>query len=511
MAKETSYIPFARKYRSTNFSELLGQEVLVKTLSYCIENNRLGQSYLLTGIRGVGKTSSARIIAKTVNCTDLQKKDANIFPCEKCENCLSFNKQNHPDIIEIDAASKTSVDDIREIIEGAEYRPLLGRMKFFIIDEIHMLSKSAFNALLKIVEEPPEHVVFIFATTEVQKIPLTVISRCQRYDLRRLNFTEIMQLISEISNKEKIKITDDALEIIANKSEGSARDAVSILDQASSYLHRAQGSSKIDSALINQMIGLLGSDTILKLVQHIVANDPEAAIALIDDIYKNASSLEYFIQGVSDFMASMTKYKVISNYHNPLYKHHEQEINNLLAGLSLDRLTILWQLFQNGLQDIKKTHNELIAMHMIAIKAIYACNMPGTEQILDAESVVIEESKTKQADTKDEFSKIFDFLKFCYGQKEIEGYYLLLNEVEVKSFDSGVMELAGSVSSDQKNALNKSLSDWSGGEWSINVTKAKEVTSLKDAMINKVKEAEDFRVIKKYFPNANVSDIIMQS
>lgn len=166
---KSNYIPFARKYRPSKFSELLGQEVLVKTLTYCIQNQRLAQAHLLTGIRGVGKTSSARIIAKTVNCTDLQDKNGEITPCDKCKNCESFNNHNHPDIIEIDAASRTGVDDIREIIESSEYRPLLGAMKFFIIDEIHMLSKSAFNALLKVVEEPPEHVIFIFATTEVQK------------------------------------------------------------------------------------------------------------------------------------------------------------------------------------------------------------------------------------------------------------------------------------------------------------------------------------------------------
>jgi len=172
------YIPFARKYRSTSFYELMGQEVLVKTLSYCIANNRLASAYLLTGIRGVGKTSSARIIAKTVNCTDLKSHGEQIAPCLQCDNCISCTKQNHPDIIEIDAASRTGVDDIREIIGSSEYKPLLGAYKFFIIDEIHMLSKSAFNALLKVIEEPPPHVIFIFATTEVQKIPLTVVSRC---------------------------------------------------------------------------------------------------------------------------------------------------------------------------------------------------------------------------------------------------------------------------------------------------------------------------------------------
>ena len=321
MSKNNSnYIPFARKYRPSTFSELLGQEVLIKTLTYCIQNSRLAQAHLLTGIRGVGKTSSARIIAKTVNCTDLQISKEQITPCDKCKNCESFNNHSHPDIIEIDAASKTSVDDIREIIESSEYRPLLGQMKFFIIDEVHMLSKSAFNALLKVIEEPPEHVIFIFATTEVQKIPLTVISRCQRYDLRRLNFDEIYMLAQNITEQENLKFEDEALKIIAIKSEGSARDAVTMIDQAASYVHNASDSEVVTAEIVRRMLGLFGIDTIIKFTQLIIANDPATAIGLLEEIYTNANSLEYFVQTMADFMAELSKSKVLVNYHNPLYQ-----------------------------------------------------------------------------------------------------------------------------------------------------------------------------------------------
>ncbi|CAN7942364.1 unnamed protein product, partial [Ixodes pacificus] len=262
------YIPFARKYRPNNFAELQGQEVLVKVLSYTILNDRLAGGYLLTGIRGVGKTTSARIIAKTVNCSALITENTTIKTCEECTNCISFNNHNHPDIIEIDAASKTSVDDIRRIIESAEYKPLQGKHKIFIIDEVHMLSKGAFNALLKTLEEPPPHIIFIFATTEVQKIPATIISRCQRYDLRRLSFEEIFKLLEYITKKENLKTDIEALRIIAYKSEGSARDAVSILDQAASM--SAKSDNIISPQVINQMLGLVDSSFIIEFVECII-------------------------------------------------------------------------------------------------------------------------------------------------------------------------------------------------------------------------------------------------
>lgn len=531
----STYIPFARKYRPTNFSELLGQEVLVKTLSYCIQNDRLAQAHLLTGIRGVGKTSSARIIAKTVNCTDKQTKGGYIAPCEKCKNCESFNNHNHPDIIEIDAASRTSVDDIREIIESSEYRPLLGSMKFFIIDEIHMLSKSAFNALLKVVEEPPEHVVFIFATTEVQKIPLTVISRCQRYDLRRLTFEELHALAQNIIKQENLKFEEEALKIIAIKSEGSARDATSMIDQAASYLHNASKGGVITAELVGRMLGIMQTSTMIKFAQLIIANSPGAAIELLKQIYLNANSLEGFVQGMADFFAELSKSKVISNYHNPLYQSYSTEIADILIGTSLSRLTVLWQIFSNGTQEIKQSHNELSCAQMLVIKAIYSCNLPTAEEILDAEAqyiptvekpksqkeapVIISKSEERvenlqkrnlkeEANTED--TKMFDFLKFCHKNKEMEVYYLLLNEVEIDSFVPGKAEIAGKVANDMQNKVGKLLKDWSSIEWKIIIKKRENIDSLKNKMLEKVRLTGDYQTIKNNFPDADISDIILK-
>jgi DNA polymerase III subunit gamma/tau len=533
----SNYIPFARKYRPSNFSELLGQEVLVKTLTYCIKNDRLAQAHLLTGIRGVGKTSSARIIAKTVNCTDKQEKDNQIAPCEECKNCVSFNNHSHPDIIEIDAASRTSVDDIREIIESCEYRPLLGAMKFFIIDEIHMLSKSAFNALLKVVEEPPAHVVFIFATTEVQKIPLTVISRCQRYDLRRLTYDELHVLAKNITIREQLKFEDEALKIIAIKSEGSARDATSMLDQAASYVHNAGDSDVISADVVGRMLGLLQTSTVIRFAQLIIANDPKSAIELLDQIYANASSLESFVQTMADFFAELSKSKVIPNYHNPLYKSYSNEIADILIGTSLSRITVLWQIFSNGTLDIKQSHNELACAEMLVIKAIYACNLPSLEEIMDADSAPIsapqefkieEKKSVDESEVTEKFehqlkvpvvanassednSRIFDFLKFCHKSKEMDVYYCLLNEVEIVSFENQKLDIAGKIAGAMPSKIENLLKAWSSLDWKVATRKQDAVFSLKDKMLEKVKLTGDYQTIKNNFPDANISDIILKS
>lgn len=524
---KSSYIPFARKYRPSKFSELLGQEVLVKTLTYCIQNNRLAQAHLLTGIRGVGKTSSARIIAKTVNCTNLQVNEEEIMPCNECKNCESFNKHSHPDIIEIDAASKTSVDDIREIIESSEYRPLIGRMKFFIIDEIHMLSKNAFNALLKIIEEPPAHVIFIFATTEVQKIPLTVISRCQRYDLRRLTFDEIHSLAHNIIKHEKIEFEEEALKIIAIKSEGSARDAVSLIDQAASYVHNASNKNIVTSDIIIQMLGLLNTSTIIKFTQLIIANNPYEAINLLETIYAKSNSLEYFVQAMSDFMAELSKSKVIPNYHNPLFQSYSKEVADILIGTSLSRLTILWQIFSNGVKETKNSHNELITVQMLIIKAIYSCNLPSAEDILDTEianaPLVILPNEPKivkspvqiadapnQEPTKIKSEDIFEFLKYCHDENEMEIYYLLLNEVEVKEFGLQKMLISGKQNTTIIDKIEKLLKKFFNQDWKVIFSKQDSIISLKDKMLEKAKQSGDYQIIKNNFPNSDISDIILK-
>ncbi len=370
----TSYLPLARRYRPTKFADLIGQEVLTKTLSQAISNNKIAQSYLLSGIRGVGKTTSARIIAKTVNCTNLK----DLSPCDECANCLNFNKSSHPDIVEIDAASRTSVDDVRSIIESSEYRPLLGKFKVFIIDEVHMISKSAFNALLKTLEEPPAGVVFIFATTEVNKIPLTIISRCQRFDLRRLNLDELTGLLKSISEAEGIKFDPEALHLIASKADGSARDAISMLDQAAAL---ANGSA-IELGNVAKMVGAGDIGVTLDFVGSIINRSSIGAIDILQKVYQISSDLTGFIESVIELVGYLTKVKAIEGYKLSEYATHQIEISKLTEHMNLGSLTILWQIFTKGILELKSSHNQLLAAEMLALKGIHASGLPSPEELV---------------------------------------------------------------------------------------------------------------------------------
>jgi DNA polymerase-3 subunit gamma/tau len=370
-----SYLPLARRYRPTKFADLVGQEVLTKTLSHAITSNKIAQSYLLSGIRGVGKTTSARIIAKTINCTNLK----DLVPCDECSNCLGFNKNSHPDIVEIDAASRTSVDDVRSIIESSEYRPLLGKFKVFIIDEVHMISKSAFNALLKTLEEPPTGVLFIFATTEVNKIPLTIISRCQRFDLRRLTTDELILLLKAISEAESIEFDEDALALIASKADGSARDAISMLDQAAATA--ANSTIKLED--VAKMIGAGDLSVTIDFLKAIINRDSLTVIKILQKIYLTNSDLVSFFESIIDMIGYSSKMRAMDGYKLPEYATYQETITNLIKEIDLGKLSILWQIFTKGVLELKESHNQLLASEMLALKAIYASGLPKPEDLVN--------------------------------------------------------------------------------------------------------------------------------
>ena len=262
MTENIKYKVLARKYRPQTFADLIGQETLVQILTNAITTNRIANAYLLTGVRGVGKTTTARLIAMSLNCQN--RKEDSCEPCGNCDSCKSIRSDHNLDVIEMDAASKTGVDDVREIIDNVKYKPVNSLFKIFIIDEVHMLSKSAFNALLKTLEEPPEHVKFIFATTEVKKIPVTILSRCQRFDLKRVESENLSKHIKKISNLEKVKIDDDAIALLVRAGDGSVRDSISLLDQAI-----INNDIAVTAETITSMLGLADRGKIYDLVENI--------------------------------------------------------------------------------------------------------------------------------------------------------------------------------------------------------------------------------------------------
>ena len=305
--KDNQYVVLARKYRPQSFEDLLGQDALVQTLTNAIKNNRLHHAYILTGIRGVGKTTTARIIAKALNCIG---KDGHggptIKPCGICENCKAISEGRHIDILELDAASRTGVDDIREILDGVRYKPTNARYKVYIIDEVHMLSKNAFNALLKTLEEPPSHVKFIFATTEIRKVPVTVLSRCQRFDLQRLTIDTLFNHFKNIIAKEGLQAEDEALQIIAKAADGSCRDGLSLLDQAISL-----SSGTVSTEVVKNMIGLADRNQTFELFEALVSGKVDEVLTNIKEQYKNGANPTTLIQDLVNITHMVAKAKIV--------------------------------------------------------------------------------------------------------------------------------------------------------------------------------------------------------
>lgn len=377
---QQEYKVLARKYRPTNFDELIGQEALVRTLSNAIQMNRIAHAFLLTGIRGVGKTTTARIIARALNCVG---PDGNggptINPCGICEHCVSIASDRHVDVLEMDAASRTGVGDIREIIETVQYRPVSARTKVYIIDEVHMLSNSAFNALLKTLEEPPPHVKFIFATTELRKIPVTVLSRCQRFDLKRIETSELAAHLAGICDKEAIQAAPEALAIIARAAEGSVRDSLSLLDQAIAHT-----SGQITAEHIQQMIGLADRSQTFELLNVLLQGKIPEALAIAHALYRNGTDPSLLLQDVLDATHTVTQIKVDpARAEDQTMPEAERQLAQSMANaIGLSSLTRCWQALLKGLQEIKFAPHPLQALDMVLIRLGYMAELPPPETVI---------------------------------------------------------------------------------------------------------------------------------
>jgi DNA polymerase-3 subunit gamma/tau len=376
-AAASPYRVLARKYRPQNFSELIGQDAMVQTLANAIERGRIAHAFLLTGVRGVGKTSTARLVAKALNCIGPDGQGGpTITPCGVCEQCKAIAEGRHIDVIEMDAASHTGVDDVREIIDAVRYASVSARYKIYIIDEVHMLSKSAFNALLKTLEEPPEHVKFLFATTEVDKVPLTVLSRTQRFDLRRIPAEKLAAHFAEVSKAEGVDVEDDALRMIARAAEGSARDGLSILDQAI-----AHGGGSVTAEQVRDMLGLADRGRIRRLLEHVLSADAGATLADLDEAHDLGIDPGSLIRGLMEELHLATRTKAGASA-EALPAEQRESAERLANQLGWGQIHRVWQMLLKGLADVQIAPDPREAAMMALLRLIHAADLPDPASVL---------------------------------------------------------------------------------------------------------------------------------
>ena len=382
-AAPTPYRVLARKYRPTTFDDLIGQDAMVRILRNAFALNRIAHAWMLTGVRGVGKTTTARIIARALNCIG---PDGNggptADPCGVCPNCTAILADRHPDVVEMDAASRTGVDDMREVIDAARYRPLQARTKVFIIDEVHMLSRNAFNALLKTLEEPPPHVKFIFATTEIRKVPVTVLSRCQRFDLRRVSVAEMAAKFGRIAEAERVAVAPDALDLIARAADGSVRDGLSLLDQA---IAQGAGSAEaISGASVQDMLGLADRAVVFDLMEAVMAGRPDQALAITDRAHERGADLGLLLGDLLELTHTLTRLRTV-----PALRTGSElpEAERTRGAALADRLTMpvlgrAWQMLLRGTAEVEAAPDRRAAAEMVLIRLCYVADLPPPGELV---------------------------------------------------------------------------------------------------------------------------------
>ena len=377
---ETAYQVFARKYRPETFVDLVGQEAMVRTLKNAFEADRIAQAFMMTGIRGTGKTTTARIIAKGMNCIgpDGAGKPTT-EPCGQCEHCTAIMEGRHVDVMEMDAASNTGVANIREIIDSVHYRAASARYKVYIIDEVHMLSTGAFNALLKTLEEPPAHVKFVFATTEIRKVPVTVLSRCQRFDLRRIEPEVMIALMQKIAGAENALIADDALALIARAAEGSARDATSLLDQAISH-----GAGETSADQVRAMLGLADRGRVLDLIDMVLRGDAAGALTELSSQYADGADPMAVIRDLAEITHWVSVVKITPEAaEDPTVSPDERARGLAMAeNLPMRVLTRLWQMLLKSLDEVAAAPNAMMAAEMAIIRLTHVADLPSPEELV---------------------------------------------------------------------------------------------------------------------------------
>ena len=542
MNKNTKVL--ALKYRPQSFDDLIGQEVVVETITNSIKVKKIPNAYLFTGIRGIGKTTTARIVAKALNC--LNGID-NLCKENFCENCEAITSSSHIDVLEMDAASKTGVDDVRDLIEFSRYGPTLSKYKIFIIDEVHMLSKQAFNALLKTLEEPPEYLKFIFATTEIKKIPITVISRCQRFDLSRIKSSELFEFIKKIKNKENGNVSDEALKLIVKISEGSVRDALSLLDRALLSLDK---NTELDLSAAQKIFGYFDKSQLIDLFELILKGEENKVINIYRKMFDQGIEPKIFI---NDFLEILYYFKNINSLtlESTNFSLNDEEFKRIKEKsnqVNSEVLILFWQFSINSLQELDVVSNQHLSiemflirlMHLISIKpkneieqnsdeisfkkpinseSEIETNIKAVDQIKNViqEKNIKPEVKTKvEAINKSPINSFSDLINVCTKNKEIQLKYELEKNVNLVSFERNRIEISFNDNLDKnfvKNISSK-LFEWTNERWIITFSKSKGEISIKDRqknkkdeLINEAKDSNIFKTMVKNFPDVELLDI----
>ena len=529
----------ALKYRPQNFDDLIGQDVVAETITNSIIANKVPNAYLFTGIRGVGKTTIARIVAKALNCSNGIENKCKV----KCDNCDAITNSNHIDVLEMDAASRTGVDDVRELIEFSRYGPTSSKYKIFIIDEVHMLSKQAFNALLKTLEEPPEYLKFIFATTEIKKIPVTVISRCQRFDLSRIRSSELFNYIKKIKDKEGGKITDEALKLIVKISEGSVRDALSLLDRA---LLTLNPKTELDLKSAQKIFGFFDKSQLIDLFEFILKGDEIKVIEIYRKIYDQGVEPKIFI---NDFLELLYYFKNIESLtlestNFSLNDQEFQKIKDLNKNLDPSVLILFWQFTISTLDELAIVSNQHLSMEMFLLRLMHLSsiklqkntdiNSVSENPVIDKEindqskpinqiKNIYQEEKSKPEIHKEVKSekKIFinsleKLIQTCLDKKEIKLKYELEKNVNLVKFEKNMIEISFNENLDKNfvKDLSSKLFDWTGERWIISFSQLKGDISMREkkqkikrSLMDEAKNSKIYKDVIKNFPDAELTDI----
>ena len=563
--KENTHKVLALKYRPKNFKELIGQDIMIETITNSIKLNKLPNAYLLTGIRGVGKTTTARLIAKAINCNKNFIKEEKCNKDEYC-HCKEITNSKHLDVLEMDAASRTGIDDIRELIDTSKYNPTSAKYKIIILDEVHMLSKQAFNGLLKTLEEPPPHLKFIFATTEVKKIPVTIISRCQRFDLYRVSVNELVKNLQKILDIEKGKVSLNALNLIAKAAEGSVRDSLSLLDRA--LISQNVYEEEINEEFIRKMLGIADRTKTINLISLIFQGNQKKSIDQLREMIKEGIQPINFLNDFLEILYFIQQKKILGSFESELsISESEKEIISSIAkDTEMKTLIIFWQFILKVIDELSIVANQILSIEMLVVRLVHLKDLPDYENIVNSlnnkdvdevnlDNREISEIKTKKkfnneensltkvskdqikntiqikpslsqdkknlttnetAETKTKVSSFEDLIYIASKKKEIQLKYDLEKNVNLIKFSEGKIDISFNQNFDKNFVRNLStrLVEWTGTRWVITLSKEKgkktffeSQTIKKNEILKKEKEGDLYKDIKNIFSDAELLEV----